>query len=268
MTGFFYFFEQDNIVDEHNKLNKEVLEELGLFASFGKDRVIGENVIVTRCPGPNGNLGKVVYPQTLDRAVPRSKYIYNGNQQQWIERDGFWIGWDPVNPPNAKALQRTHDLLDGFWVEDDRDRKWLVPVIRSSVGQDALPFDYGFDRGGNLVRHVKPQYKKLWDLAGEVFDYLRSTSVKPEDEADAETIKRELEAKYPDEWVVKTAVTFMGINYRFGIHEAQAMLESWESLLDTRWVTLVLQAACDFPNWVIFTEKKTPNLSPESSTAP
>ena len=115
-------------------------------------------------------------------------------------------------------------------------------------GSGSLPVEYGFDPDGKVINRICREFKNVWELSGEALDYLQASF--------AETVV-ELSESWPEDRLVKMALSFLGVNYRVSLHEMAAMFELDRAVFDTEFITSVLVAVTNWPVWVEFLESKT-----------
>lgn len=233
-VGFYYFFEGSDFC-KNGILNHDWLDKRKL-RSLMDVVVVPRDAVLSPCSGPDGKPGHVLYVKPVEGGEPRD-YRYNSQQQKWLQRGDFWIGWDEKNIPTAEDLQRK-DTCSGYRLTDEHDNEWILPVVRSPKDRQTLPVDYLFDEtGSRLLQRVKKRYERYWELAGDAVDYLMMVG---------EVDSQKLEEKFNELWVITTAVAFLGINYRIDIHEVTALAESGRAMIDTAFAVKVLHAATDW----------------------
>ena len=234
MAGFYYFLE--GLKETPSGVLPTEVVELHRLQSLSDCLSIPAQLVVSTSAGPSGRSGHVLFAKAANNSQPRF-YSYNPDQQTWIPRgDNLWIGWDTINPPTPEDLLRRKPA-GGMMLTDEFDRKWCIPVVRSPVDRGSLPLDYTFDPDGSVVKRIKPIHERVWELSGRAHEYLMSVGAMPQEK---------LEAEFPEEWVIRTAVEFLGINYRIGLHEAAAFVEMGATVLDTDFAMYVFRAVTDF----------------------
>ena len=234
MAGFYYFLE--GLKETPSGVLPADVVELHRLQSLSDCLSIPAQLVVSTAKGPSGRSGHVLYPKPANGSQPRF-YSFNPEQQTWIPRgDKLWIGWDSINPPTPEELIRRKPA-GGMMLTDEFDRKWCIPVVRSPIDRGSLPLDYTFDPDGSVVKRIKPIHERIWELSGRAHDYLLKVGEVPQDK---------IEAEFPESWVIQTAVEFLGINYRVGIHEAAAFVEMGQTVLDTDLAMFIFRAVTDF----------------------
>jgi hypothetical protein len=156
--------------------------------------------------------------------------------QTWLDRGQFWIGWEKANAPSHDDLARKGQAA-GYRLHDQHGNQWVLPIVRSPVDRGTLPLEYSFSPEGELIKKVKKQHERYWELAGEAMDYLI---------ANGEVDQEEIDQRWPEEWVIRSAVEFLGINYRIGIHEIAALCEAGRAVVDTDFAIQVFYAVTDW----------------------
>lgn len=234
MAGFYYFIE--GLKETPSGVLPTEVVELHRLQSLSDCLSIPAQLVVSTATGPSGRSGHVLYPKPANNSQPRF-YTYNPDGQTWIPRgDKLWIGWDSINPPTPEDLLRRKPA-GGMMLTDEFDRKWCIPVVRSPIDRGSLPLDYTFDPDGSVVKRIKPIHERVWELSGRAHEYLMKVGSVPHEK---------IESEFPEEWVIRTAVEFLGINYRIGLHEAAAFVEMGKTVLDTDFAMFVFRAVTDF----------------------
>jgi len=234
VAGFYYFIE--GLKETPSGVLPADVVELHRLQSLSDCLSIPAQLVVSTAKGPSGRSGHVLYPKPANGSQPRF-YSYNPDGQTWIPRgDKLWIGWDSINPPTPEELIRRKPA-GGMMLTDEFDRKWCIPVVRSPIDRGSLPLDYTFDPDGSVVKRIKPIHERIWDLSGRAHEYLMQVGAVPQDK---------IESEFPESWVIQTAVEFLGINYRVGIHEAAAFVEMGQTVLDTDLAMYIFRAVTDF----------------------
>lgn len=242
MAGFIYWFPGTRAdVVNNDKLRDSLLHECGLSTSLADCRSVDltnntESVITGSSCGPDGKPGCLVYPKHVDGSDPEIGWGYFPEQQTWLQRRGFWIGWDKQRPPEPEDLERQH-VYSSHIITDAHNRRWKIATIRALGEQQCLPVDYYYDADGCQHKAVKIEYRNLWELAGEVFDSFNRDA--------RMDIKEDRES-----WLVDAALTFLGLNYRVGRHEVTALREAGRGIMDTMWVVTINTVAIDWATYL------------------
>lgn len=214
---------------DHSQLHKLGIHALDDVKQVPRDGVVSE------CSGPGGKKGIVLYVKSSAGTTPRD-WSFNRVNQQWLERNGYWIGWDKANAPSPADLIRSQ-TAGGYELTDQHDNKWVLPVVRSPSNRETLPVDYTFTADGELIHKIKKKYEQVWDLAGEAASLLYSVG---------EVDQQYIDERWPEDWVVRSAIQFLSINYRVGIHEMAAMVEYDRATVDTPFAMKVFYAVTDW----------------------
>lgn len=161
---------------------------------------------------------------------------YHPDEQEWVNCGVFWLGTVKHCRPTPSSLQR-EKLVSGYEVELGDGNVWFAPTIRQWDADDQtitanLPMNIGIQPDGKFAASICRDVAWAWDLACSMLDK-------------SSTIVDRLQA----------ATKFIGLNYRIGDHEANAL-----GLFDTANVVTVIEAALDGPaveRWVnLEAEKK------------
>lgn len=165
--NFLYF------VPKRGRLDFEQVKKIGLGYAFEKNPVpCGVD------SGPDSQRGTVL-------AVSDDGIGYYPDKQTWRKIPGLecdaWVGVENDRLPHAEDLARD-ELVNGDWITDDRDDRWLAPKARRWGEFDgdilwdySLPRRLQLDENGDFVPgDLKPRYQKLWGLA---LDYLEAATL-------------------------------------------------------------------------------------------
>lgn len=244
MAGFYYWFPESTPITRGSHLNEEILRQCQLDYSLHDCTEQINECVVRESEGPGG-AGTLVYPKPTHGKDPATLYGYKPESQQWLDRGGFYIGWETDAPPQPDDLSRQEINL-GYAYERDGMR-WHIPIVRSHDETPSLPADYVFTSAGEMQAVPKQQFRSHWDLAGDAFEYLETHSDNMSDE--------ERHERWPEEKLVRMALTFLGLNYRIGIHEVTALSQCGNPILDQSSVSFILHAATDWPRYVEYKKK-------------
>lgn len=205
-----------------------ILRERGLaevFSDVPQEQVC---VAVLNGRGPGDLSGTIIAYQTFAGDVPR-RLGYYANEQRWMPvGDGTqcWIGIDTDEPPKPEDLRRRKEH-SGYTLELGDGNRYSVPVIRRPDGSTGLPTDLYFDAVGKLCEPIKPAYERYWEASKEVSEwFFGDTQPEVIDTAKA----------------FRLAVDALGINYRFGMQEQNAL-----RLIDKENFITLLMLTIDWP---------------------
>lgn len=275
MAGFYYFLPhvtQRELVVSTNKLNRHLLAERGLAEVLADCKWWPRDVTISEGLGPEGISGVTLYVPPAGGAEQSTPLQFDAKRQTWMRvDDGRWIGWLTGDPPAPEDLLRRGDLVSGRFVTDEAGRGWRIPVARAAHDPCGyLPQNLHFDAEGNSTGRVKPQHEWLWRLAGEVWDCLNYRNWKaaqeagedpecqrPEDLPDTDPPPGEA---HDEQWLRKAALDVLGVNYRLGFAEVNALAEAGLPLLDEARVQLIAICLIDL-QFVREVQKKTNGAS-------
>lgn len=254
MAGFYYFLpgcSADQFV-ERQVINPGQLAHWGLAEVLRDCTDAPDHVVVTEVPaGPSGGAGLCLYPKSALADAPPG-WSYRPDHQTWqLALDGrHWIGWETAAPPTPIDLARRNVYSD-YLVRDKLGQEWFVPCARTAdTSRSTLPVEYGFSQAG-LVQRTASDFAHLWDLSGEVLDYLRGR------------IQRD------ELWQVTTALAVLQVNYRVGRCEVTALQTMGRAMLTRLTVQAVLQSLVDndLEQEALEQKKTSTTESPSESSA-
>lgn len=127
---------------------------------------------------------------------------FYSEKQTWREiLDGkVWLGWETENPPTPADLQRKR-LVKGHAVTLADGNTWMMPVVRTLIGEAALSPILTTDSSGKVLRErVEPEFERIWDLTKRMY---AAVSAVPLDTSCID-----------DDEVVELLFLGMAINYR------------------------------------------------------
>ena len=153
---------------------------------------------------------------------------YYPEKQTWCQiLDGrMWLGWETENPPTPIDLQRK-ELHNGHPVTLADGNTWIVPVIRTLIGQTTLPTVFGCNASGQVVREkVLPAFKRLWDLTQRLYKAVQGFD----------------ESLISGEETIELLCSGLAMNYRVSFWEVMNL-----GILTTENKQLVFGAMIDFP---------------------
>lgn len=275
MSGFYYFLPHltQREVVETNRFRPELLAARGLGDVLRDVKLWPADCTISEGKGPEGLPGLVIYPVPA-RGLDDVPVQFDARQTWQPIDDGAdrWIGWLTDAPPTPEELARKAGLIDGYPIKDDHGRPWIIPVARAQQRPyGRLPQDLTFARDGSSSGRVKPQHQWLWDLAGEVWDcfnYRRWKRARDAAETPSSERPRDLPDVDPppgdahdDAWLRKQSLALLGVNYRVGYAEVNALLSADAAVIDDRFVQLACAALIDF-DFVRELQKKTTGDDP------
>lgn len=283
MSGFYYFLPQltQRELVETNRFRHEILAARGLGDVLRDVKLWPKHCTISEGKGPDGLSGLLLYAVPA-RGLDDVPVQYDPRQTWQPVDDGAdrWIGWLTAAPPCPDDLLRNSDAVDGLRIDDAHGRAWSIPVARApSRPYGRLPLDLRFERDGSSMGAVKPQHQWLWDVAGDVWDCFnyrrwkrakeageRPSSDRPLDLPDIDPPPGDT---HDEAWLRKQALALLGVNYRVGYAEANALLAAGLAVLDDRFVQLACAALINF-DFVRELQKKTTDepLPPNSSASP
>lgn len=280
MAGYYYFLPQltQRQLVQTNKLNRELLEGRGLGDVLADCQLWPRDITVSEGLGPNGSNGVILYVPPIS-GVGDAALQYDAKRQTWQPVDDGsdrWIGWVTDDPPTPAELLRKGDRVTGRYVIDEAGREWLIPVARATDNPCGyLPQNFRYDAAGKSTSQVKPQHQWLWDVAGEVWDCFnwrnwRSTldaGEEPECErpADLPDTDPPPGETHDEQWLRKVALDVLGVNYRVGYAEINALADAGLPVLDEMRVQLITMCLIDL-QFIRAVQKKTTAAS--TPTAP
>jgi len=230
-----------------DQLSREALERYDLADVLADVRSVPHHASVSNVSaGCGGASGVVIAP--VSRHFPAEPASFR-RSLTWSQREvgGAWLGYDATSPPTPHHLER-FATIPGVTLHDDHGHDWTIPLARSPGpgGQfGALPQTFKVYRGRPSVGTVKADYRSLWDLSGEVWDYFNRSDFKSS----------------PD-WAMRTAATILAANYRIGFDELNALEDCGRGVLTQLNAQLILQACIHFD--IVDTAKKNASESPSS----
>ena len=230
MAGFLYYMPDDG------PKTREALDALG-FPHAGIIELPGGGCT----GGPDGGNGHVT--QLRESLVadggssPRVRYRLDthAQMQTWHKiLDGkMWLGWETDHPPVPLDLQR-QKLRAGHTVTLADGNEWIVPVIRTLVGETTLPTIYGCGDNGTLVKEkVLPEFLRIWDLTRRLYAAVESFDA----------------GKITEEETIELLCSGLAMNYRVSRWEVLHL-----GLLTVENRQAVFGAMIDFPSAALIDE--------------
>lgn len=176
----------------------------------------------------DGTNGVMFTPNMPDGQFAR-QVGFDAAGQAWLKPSGkVWIGWEKSEPPGPNELARPNPIR-GYTVADDAGNQWNVPIARSPRNMATLPSDLVWDvETGEPTSRRKPALDWLWELSGEVFDYINNP-VKTADPA----------------WLQKSALKILQVNYAVSALELNAFQAMGRCVIDELRATLIGLALID-----------------------
>lgn len=236
MSAPLYFFPTVRLADlvAQQGLNRELLARYDLAASLG-DLKPGQmsRLEIATAAGPGDKSGAMLSVNTAGEAPLR--FGYYPQFQEWLRvraEPELWLGLDREHRPGPADLARPN-LLDGHPVTLADGQTYRVPILRSpDPSRVGVPREMYFDDCGQFTVALCRDYQALWEIAGQVWDFLVPT--------DAEAAEQTLSF----ETILGWCLAILGANYRYGRAE-HALLrlvntgrETWEAIFN---------AAADMP---------------------
>jgi hypothetical protein len=186
---------------------------------------LGPGVMIDPHPGDGSRPGDTRPPpcsgENAWKWLPFETGLVKPNALGVPERVQGLIGYDPkVSGTQFKpeSLRRRRVIL-GIDVKGVGDTKWLIPIARSPVmAYGFLATRFAPAPGGQWERKIEKEDQALWDLSGEVQDYLiwvRNEAADPQ-------------PQWADPWSINVTLQVLGVNYRIGRPELSA-LEAMEA---------------------------------------
>lgn len=213
--------------------------------------------------GPGGHPGLVLTVRTVRGDDDNVSQQYRPLQQSWLEAaDGScFIGWEKDAPPQPEDLARRRQV-PGYQIADEAGGQWQVPIARApDRPYGALPQSYTFN-GQGPVGHLKREFRELWTLAGDLWRYYAWHFGREAIESGEAISPGELPPQWlQPAWLLEKAVWILGVNYRVGALEINALFEAERPLLDDQFKHAACQAVCDFDFTLELVQKKTPASS-------
>lgn len=251
MAGLYYFL--PNVTRDGLLENPRLVAAVPVLSDLSKP---DEHFTASDCRrGPGGVWGVVVYPLPVSRQMPPSLQ-YRPEQQGWLEsRNGkYWIGWLKDALPTPADLERAPNY-PGYLVTDSHGQQWSIPIARSPDPEtSSLPKSFTFDEAGEPVAKLKDEFQQLWEISGKVWDFYETP---PADRSEELT----------DTWAIKQAAFALGVNYRLGLDQLNALHECDRGILDTGTVDNILLALIDRDRYIDWLQKKrTRNHASEPET--
>jgi len=240
MAGFLYYIpgETGASMLGGDTLHADRLERYGLAEVLADARRVPDQVtlIDQHRAGPDGGAGVILYPVPADPAPARAprKLGHDRSTQAWTEAGPYWLGNDRERLPTAADLLRRSALpllpagpcLD---VPDRLGNRWRVPVARSpGDAMGHLPRAYTFGAGGQVVQALRADQRRLWELAGEIFDDVYGTG----------SVERTRQVEILSE--------VLGITYRLGRPEIARLIELGRLEIDDQFLGLAFSVLVDF----------------------
>ena len=239
MSGFLYFIEGTKAAPS------EILEAAGL------SHALDEGQVTTRetTKGPSGHAGIIL----AHAGMPARDIKYSPPSQTWTpienaaEAPAAYIGYATNDPPGPEDLLRDTAILDGYAIEMESAggiARWFIPRARIYTedvnggtidGPDSdLPQAIAIV-GGEIVAKPLPRYRQACLDAERIWAAVMAANDDgPEKDAVVLTAIEE----------AQLAIRILGINYRLGIPEANAL-----GVITTTTKGNIIQCFVDFPGY-------------------
>lgn len=186
-------------------------------------------------PGPDGLNGAVTKLRDIPVSGGQAPVVgHYSDKQTWHQiLDGkMWLGWETENPPTPIDLQRKK-IHGGHSVMLTDEKTWIMPVVRTLIGEAALSPVLTCDSSGKVLRErVDPEFSRIWDLTKRAF---AAVSTDPPDTSGID-----------DDEVVELLFLGLAINYRVSRWEVLNL-----GLLSARNMEPLLGAMMDIPAMAI-----------------
>lgn len=234
-------------------LRRAVLRERGLGDVFADVPFEQQSLWELPGRGPGDAPGCLLCYQAPSGAVPRRLGYYPDEQTWQPVGDGslLWIGIDSAEPPKPEEMARPQRVR-GYALSLGDGNEWAIPVVRRHDPDHPtlLPCAFTRDAAGRQVETVRNAYRPHWEAFRQAAEWVYGGMP-------AESIGREE--------VVDLAVRAIGINYRFGWQEQNAL-----QVIDSENYLTIVAAAVDLPsfNESMAAQKKMNYCHTEQSTTP
>lgn len=235
MAQFLYYLPSTRAADvaQGGVLLPAALERFGLRETLG-DVVRAErdaSLFELAGRGPDGAGGLILVPRATSGDLPRRLGFYPAEQrwERWEpqrpDQSPVWVGVEHGPPPGPADLQRT-ETIAGHEVLLADGQRWTVPIYRrpyqgAEFGE--LPRAVRWSPDQRLQVVTKPEYQRLWDRGGQIWDVCLSNQV-------------------GDDQIAEWSLEALAVNYRLGRPEISIL-----GLLDSTNWRQVLEATVDVP---------------------
>lgn len=246
MAGFKYYFPGVAPEQMQGPLRGDFLAKRNLARELGGLVVPNSATANQLQKGPDDGVGMLLTPKSA--ADPDQSVIYKPKQQHWLKSTAgeVWIGWEDATPPTPADLARPV-LVGGRPVKDSSGQEWTIPTARYAADDfGQLPQQYTFDAAGEPVPHLREEYRELWDRSGDLWDFYAQQFAESAAAAGEEIPVPEFREHWTHRWLLEQAVYLLGVNYRVGILEINALFEANLGVLDGTVSHAFCQAALDF----------------------
>lgn len=253
LSYFFLNVKKELFADPVKRL--ELLRQCGLEEQLGDITQFPSQASLSdthKASGPWNTDGVLLAPVGKHTGTPRLTSLQL-DQQQWIpvgDGNKAWIGWDLSDLPSPYGLER-QNVVQGFKLVDEATNEWITPCARSPEPTYATGFlakSYRFGADGEVMGAIVKNQEWLWELSGEIRQWYMLAG---------------MAEQKPWTWLVMTAVRLLGVNYRIGPAEINALAECGVNLLTDETIHKICRAAFGFE--VLEAAKKKPTESPEES---
>lgn len=121
--------------------------------------------VVMTSTGPGGKSGRLWYFHDTDRVEDWPHLVFNPEQQDWKEGDGFWLGVSRTKPPTPNDLARSNPLpFDGNFGRLADGQLWQIPN-----GME-LPFVFSRRPDGEIVESRSIDAQQFYDQTVQGFE--------------------------------------------------------------------------------------------------
>jgi len=217
MSSLIYFFPGKHAA------TSDVVREVGLSAVLDGTTAAWREV--SNGPGEKSGVCAVFRRAGRDE----ERVLYDEAAQHWEECAGgaYWIGYWRDAVPGPQDLARQVQVA-GHGVELADGREWLIPLVRQFDGGTAVPQVIKFRADGSVEHDINPKYSTFYERGMQVW----------------ESVAQDNKWGPSEQWILDTAIEALTVNYMVGKWEASVL-----GLLDTRNVSLIVQAIVDGPTY-------------------
>lgn len=121
--------------------------------------------VVLTSKGPGGHNGRLWYFHDEDRPETWPHLVFNEDEQEWIEGDGFWLGINRQKPPTPFDLARANPLpYAGHHSRLADGQLWQIPNGMQ------LPFVFRRKPSGEVIESRSHETQSLYDQTVKGFD--------------------------------------------------------------------------------------------------
>lgn len=214
--------------------------------------------------------GTVIDPFPGDRSAPQAVFGLTRENHvgwKWIafesglfkpdgERVQALIGYDPTMVFTPAMLRRRR-MVGGVDIPSG-EQTWTIPVARSpAMAYGNLATRWAPSPGGKWERRLDKEDVALWELSGEVQDYLIWVRG-PEEER----------PQWADPWSLDTTLQILGVNYRIGRPELLVLDSLDLNPITSMFSVNVLHALLGYSEWEAWMAELQKKTNPATNPAP